>query len=193
MVPDPSRRSTLRAAGSTLAVALAGCSGLLGDSGPQVASSFGGTDYDAVVRGQPTIDDGVPAVWGVIFAHPDPARKLVDWSALVSAASDVEPGTEFRTFDPTEQFVTVVVGVLPTGYGLTGYDDGNDSVIEDVLEDFSNRPAVVDGRLRYDVTPFRSFSPDDGVPEHHYDYTFTLWNLNGGDRPDEIVVDYHAP
>lgn len=152
---------------------------------------MGTTAYDAVVAGQPTTDDGVPAVWGVIIGHPDVARKLVDWGALTPREGDVGPGVEFRTFDPATQFLTVVVGVLPTGDALTGYDDP-DTRLGDVVDDFSDRSAFDDGRLRYEVTPYRAFVPDPGVPDAHYDYTFTLWNRRGHDLPEEISVTFHT-
>ena len=189
MVRRPSRREFLAATGSALAIGLAGCSAPFGLSSPTVDSSLGTTAYDPVLDAQPTFDEGVPAVWGMLFSHPDVARKLIDWRALVSDESTVVPGSEFRSFDPDEQFASVVIGVLPTGYGLTGYERESGSVLEDVADDFRQRPSLDRGRLRYEVTPYRAFSPDPGVSENHYDYTFTLWNRNGSDRPDEIVVD----
>lgn len=191
MVHRSSRRTFLAAASSSLALGLAGCSSVL-STPPSVDSSLGTTAYDPVLDAQPTFDQGVPAVWGMVFSHPDVARKLIDWKALTTSASTVEPGAEFRTFDPDEKFASVVVGVLPTGYGLTGYTEEPDSVLEDVADDFRDRSSFDDGRLRYEVTPYRAFSPEPGDPDNHYDYTFTLWNLNGHDRPDEIVVDFRG-
>lgn len=191
MVSRWTRRRTLAAVGLTVSSALAGCNSLSSAATPSIASSLGTTAYDPVVEGQPTVAETVPAVWGLVLSHPDPARKLVDWGALTPLEGDAGPGTEFRTFDPDEQFATVVVGVLPTGDGLTGYREEPDTLVGDVVADFTDRPAFVDGRLRFEVTPYRAFSPDPGTPEAHYDYTFTLWDLNGSDRPDGIDVEFH--
>lgn len=188
MEPDWSRRNALRTAGTAVAVALAGCSVVRG-GGPEADASLGGTDYDPIVRGQPTVDDGVPSAWGLLVGHPDVARKLVDWPALTASDSEVVPGAEFREFDPDEQFVSVVVGVLPTGYGLAGYEEESDSIFGDIVDDFRRRPAVADGRLALEVTPHRAFEPEPGDPAYHYDYTFTRWRLNGADRPEEISVE----
>lgn len=191
MLPDWSRREVLAGLGSTVAVGLAGCTGRGPFSRPTASGSLGGMAYVPVVGGQPLIDEGVPAAWGVIFSHPDAARKLVDWGALTPREGDAGPGVEFRTFDPDAQFVTVIVGVLPTGYGLTGYGDETDTILEDIVADFEDRSAFDDGRLRYEVTPYRAFTPDPGTPDAHYDYTFELWDLNGHDRPTEIRVEFH--
>lgn len=193
MVPEWSRRKTLQVAGSAVLAGFAGCSTSSFTSRPQVDSSLGTTAYDVVINGQPTVEEHVPAVWGITFAHPDAARKLIDWGALTPAEGDSGPGTEFRTFDSGTQFMTVVVGVLPTGYGLVGYDDENESIIEDIAEDFTERPAYDNGQLRYEVSSYQAFTPEPDDPEYHYDYTFTLWHLNGADRPTEIVVNYHEP
>lgn len=98
---------------------------------------------------------------------------------------------EFRTFDPATQFLTGVVGVLPTGDALTGYDDP-DTRLGDVIDDFSDRSAFDDGRLRYEVTPYRAFVPAPGVPDAHYDCTFTLWNRRGYDLPGGTSVALHT-
>lgn len=89
--------------------------------------------------------------------------------------------------------MTVVVGVLPTGYGLVGYDDEHGSIIEDIAEDFTERPTYDNGQFRYEVTSYQAFTPEPDDLEYHYDYTFTLWYLNGTDRPTELVVNYHEP
>lgn len=198
MPPGWSRRKVLQTSSSALLVGLAGCSSLDFGTQPQVSAGSGTTTYDIVIDGQPTVDGDVPATWGMIFAHPDAARKLIDWGALTPKEGDhhgqsTGPGAEFKSFDPDEQFMTVVVGVLPTGEGLMGYSDENETIVEDVAEDFTERPAFDDGQLRYEVTSYQSFSPEPDDPEYHYDYTFTLWHLNGNDRPDEIAVNYHEP
>ena len=192
MVPDRSRRKVLQAFGSALTVTLAGCNGLPQISTPQVDGSLGTTAYEPVIGGQPLVTGDVPVVWGIIFSHPDAARKLIDWGMLTPQEGDAGPGTEFRTFDPNSQFMTVVVGVLPTGDGLTGYRDKDDTVLEDIVEDFADRPTFDNGQLRYEVTTYQAFSPDPDTPDHHYDYTFTLWNLNGNDLPSEIIVNFHT-
>ena len=194
MAPEWSRRKALQISSSVVLGGIAGCSGLGFDSQPGVDSSLGTTAYDAVIRGQPTVEESVPAVWGSAFGHPDAARKFIDWGALTPVEGDRAPGTEFRTFDPDEQFMTVVVGVLPTGDGLVGYSDENENVVEDVVEDFTEKtPTYENGTLRYEVTSYQAFIPDPKYPEYHYDYTFTLWRLNGHDRPNEIVINYHEP
>ena len=193
MVPAWSRRKTLQVSGSAALTAVAGCTDLGLNSQPQITSSLGTTAYDEVISGQPTVEDGVPAVWGITFAHPDAASKFIDWGALTPVDGDEGPGAEFRTFDPDEQFLTVVVGILPTGDGLTGFSDKNENVVEDIVEDFTERPIYEEDQLRYEVTTYQAFTPEPGDPESHYDYTFTLWRLNGHDRPEEIVVKYHEP
>lgn len=192
MTHEWSRRLMLQAVGSTLTVALAGCSTLSITSYPEGDSTLGTTDYDPIIPGQPTIDDGVPAVWGIIFSHPDAARKLIDWDAL-TAEGGIEPGVEYRTFDPNTQFMTVIVGVLQTGYGLAGYTEESETIIDEFVEDFSNNHPYDDGVLRYEVTTYRAFSPEPTNPDYHYDYTFTLWNLNGHDEPDEVIINFHTP
>ena len=193
MSPEWSRRKTLQLSSAAVTAGLAGCSALGFNSRPQVDSSLGTTAYKEVIDSQPTPEEGVPAVWGIIFTHPDAARKLIDWGALTPIEGDSGPGTEFRTFDPNTQFMTVVVGVLPTGDGLVGYSDENENVVEDVVDDFTDRPVYQNGQLRYEVTSYQAFPPDPDTPEYHYDYTFTLWHLNGADRPTEITVNYHDP
>lgn len=188
---DWSRRKTLQIAGSTLGVALSGCSALASPSYPTGDSTLGGTDYDPIVAEQPTIDEGVPVVWGMLVSHPDVSRKLIDWGGL-TADGGGEPGVEFRTFDPDEQFMSVVVGVLPTGYALKGYTDEDATFLDDLIAEVTNRHPYDDGVLRYEVTTYRAFSPEPRDPDYHYDYTFSLWNLNGNDRPDEIEVHLHT-
>lgn len=193
MAPDWSRRKTLHLSSTAVLAGLAGCSTLGFDARPQVDSSLGTTADDVVIDGQPTPENGVPAAWGIVFAHPDAARKLIDWGALTPIDGDSGPGKEFRTFDPDTQFMSAIVGVLPTGDGLTGRSEDDKNLVEDVVDDFSERSAYRDGRLHYDVTSYQAFPPDPGTPEYHYDYTFTLWQLNGADRPTEITVEYHDP
>jgi hypothetical protein len=191
MAPEWSRRKTLQLSGAAALSGLAGCSSLGFNDQPQVDSSLGTTAYEAVIDGQPTPEEGVPVVWGLIFAHPDAARKLIDWGALTPREGDTGPGTEFRTFDPETQFMSVIVGVLPTGDGLAGYSEDNENIVEDVVDDFTDRSVYQNGQLQYDVTSYQAFRPDPDTPEYHYDYSFTLWHLNGADRPSEITVDYH--
>lgn len=193
MVPEWSRRKTLQVSGSAALAAFAGCTAFGLNTQPQIASSLGTTAYDEVISGQPTVEEGVPAAWGIVFAHPDAASKLIDWGALTPADGDEGPGTEFRTFDPDEQFMTVVVGVLPTGDGLMSFSDKNENIAEDIAEDFSDQPFYEKDQVRYEVTSYQAFTPEPDDPESHYDYTFTLWRLNGHDRPEEIVVKYHEP
>lgn len=190
---DWSRRETLQLCGSAVLAGVAGCSTLSTSSGPQAESTLGTTAYDEVINGQPTVEESVPAVWGITFAHPDAARKLINWGALTPADGDSGPGAAFRTFDSDTQFMSVVVGVLPTGYGLKGTRIESDNIIEDIVTDFTERPTYDNGRLRYDVTAYQAFTPEPEDPEHHYDYTFTLWQLNGADRPTDTVVNYHEP
>ncbi|TKX53834.1 hypothetical protein EXE44_16710 [Halorubrum sp. SS7] len=191
MAPELSRRKTLHLSGAAVLTGLAGCSALSSGARPQIASSLGTTAYTPIIDQQPTPDGGVPAVWGMILAHPDAARKLIDWGALTPADDDSAPGTAFRTFDPGKQFMSVIVGVLPTGAGLMDYHEKGGNPVEDIVDDFTDRSVYQNGRLRYDVTSYQAFPPDPDTPEYHYDYSFTLWRLNGADRPTEITVDYH--
>lgn len=193
MDPDWSRRKTLHLSSAAVLTGLAGCSAVGFDDQPQVDSSLGTTAYNPIIDNQPTPEKGVPAVWGILLAHPDAARTLIDWGALTPAEDDDGPGTEFRTFDPDTQFMSVLVGVLPTGDGLVNYSKENEDLVEDVVDDFTDRSVYRNGQLRYDVTSYQAFPPDPDTPEYHYDYSFTLWHLNGSDRPTEITVDYHDP
>lgn len=193
MAPEWSRRKTLHLSSVAALTGLAGCSAVGFDAQPQVNSSLGTTAYDAVIDDQPTPEEGVPAAWGIILGHPDAARKLIDWGELTPAEGDSGPGAEFRTFDPDTQFMSVIVGVLPTGDALVDYSEETENVVEDVVDDFTDRSVYRNGQLRYDVTSYQAFPPDPDTPEYHYDYSFTLWHLNGADRPTEITVDYHAP
>lgn len=191
MAPEWSRRKTLHLSSAAILTGLAGCSTLGFNAQPEVDSSLGTTAPEAVIDGQPTPDGGVPAVWGITFGHPDAARKLIDWGALTPLEGDSGPGTEFRTFDPDTQFLSVLVGVLPTGDSLTAYTEANENIVEEVADDFTDSSAYQNGYLRYDVTSYQAFAPDSDTPKYHYDYTFTLWRLNGSDRPTEITVAYH--
>lgn len=82
--------------------------------------------------------------------------------------------------------------MLPTGEALTDYDRDPDTLLTDVIDDFSASSALDDGHLRYEVTFYRAFVPDPGVPDAQYDYTFTLCNRRGHDLPEEISVTFHA-
>ncbi|MHC3381981.1 hypothetical protein [Haloarcula sp. H-GB5] len=190
MVPEWSRRKILHLSSAVALTGLAGCSAG-SDAQPQVDSSLGTTASDAIIDQQPTPSEGVPAVWGTIFAHPDAARKLIDWGALTPTEGDNGPRTDFRTFDPDRQFISVIVGVLPTGEGLMDYSKENEYLVEDVVDDFTDESVYQDGQLRYDVTSYQAFPPDPDTTEYHYDYSFTLWHLNGADRPTEITINYH--
>lgn len=191
MPPEWSRRKTLHLSSVAALTGLAGCSTGGSDAQPQIKSSLGTTAYEAIIDNQPTPEQGVPAVWGLLLAHPDAARTLIDWDALTSTEGDSGPGAEFRTFDPDTQFMSVIVGVLPTGDALMDYSEKNESVVEDVVDEFTDRSVYRNGNLRYDVTACQAFPPDLDTPEYHYDYTFTLWRLNGTDRPTETTVKYH--
>lgn len=193
MSPEWSRRKTLQLFGTTALTGFAGCSTLGFTAQPQVDSSSGTTAYEVVIDGQPTPAEGVPTVWGVLIAHPDAASKLIDWGALTPVEGDSGPGTEFRTFDPNTQFLSAIVGVLPTGDGLMEYSKENENIAEEIVDDFTDRSVYQNGQLRYDVTSYQAFPPDEDTPEYHYDYTFTLWHLNGAERPTEIAVEYHDP
>lgn len=155
--------------------ALSGCLGRLSRSREATSSMSTMTD-DPIVEGQPTIDDGVPATWGTAIADPAVARETVDWGGLTPLEGDDGPGPEFRTFEKGDQCVTIVVGVLRKGLGLKGYRDSS----------FEN------DALHVDVEPYQAYVPDEGAQKYHYDYTFTLWNLNGLPAPSDVVVELHA-
>lgn len=191
MAPEWSRRKTLQLSGTAVLAGLAGCSTLGFDTQPQTDSSLSTTAFGVVIDDQPTPEDGVPAVWGIVFAHPDAAEKLINWGALTPVKGDSGPGKAFRTFDPDTQFLSVIVGVLPTGDSLVGHSKDEESLVGDVVDDFTERSVYRNGKLHYEVTSYQAFSPDQDTPDYHYDYTFTLWHLNGADRPTEITVEYH--
>lgn len=191
MSPEWSRREALQLSSTAVLSGLAGCSTLGSDDRPQVSSSLGTTAYKSIIDGQPTPETGVPAVWGVILAHPDAARKLIDWGSFTREEGDSGPGTEFRTFDPATQFMSAIVGVLPTGDALMDYSETNGNFVEETVDEFTDDSVYQNGQLRYDVTSYQAFSPDPDTPEYHYDYSFTLWHLNGANRPTEITIEYH--
>lgn len=129
-----------------------------------------------VINGQPTVSEGVLQVWGLVIAHPDATQKLINWVALTPADDDTEPGTEFRNFAPDEKFMTVVVGVLPTGDGLIGYSDENENIAEEIADDFTERPIDEEGQTRYEVMSYRPSNRSQRTPNH----TTTIRSRCGG-------------
>lgn len=170
---NSNRRKFLGAALAGM-TSLSGCLGGILRSREAAASMSTMTD-GPVVGGQATIEDGVPAVWGTVIADPAVARERVEWGKLTPLEGDEGPGKEFRTFERGDQCVTIVVGVLRKGFGLKGH---RDSYFED-------------GTLHMEVEPYRAYVPDSDTPKYHYDYTFTLWNLNGLSVPKDVAVELH--
>jgi hypothetical protein len=191
------RRKILQQSGALLTIGLAGCLGLsavvaekVGLIGPVVRSSASTISGNVAMTGQPTIEDGVPATWGAIANTPEEAQNLIDWNALINDPDGpVEGFPEFTEFDPENEFVTVIVGVLPYGEGITGLHE-------------SKSDAHFDGTtVRYEVTNYQAISStsdgtqepvsEDDDPAYHYDYSMTLWDRNGFSEPNTIEVNYH--
>jgi hypothetical protein len=148
---------------------------------PPIASRLSFTHDEPLVSGQPTAEEGVPAAFGAVAPTPSAVRELVEWSAIPTGATAGVPATDFREFDPEKYCVTVVVGVLPYGYALTGVREDKSDVYWE------------DGRVRFEVEPYRAFQPSPGEshPSFSYDYTITLWRLERYDAPVSVVVNLH--
>lgn len=164
------RRAILCAATGTL-VSSSGCveamkreTRELRDPQPEIQTSLGTVSHEPYIRGQPTSED-VPAVFGALATEPAQVDEWVLWDELDS---------RYREFTRGEQFLSIVVGVLWGGYGLTS----------------SERARVEDNTLKYYTKPYRAFSPEPGDPEYTYDYTFTLWNLRGLEPPEDITISF---
>lgn len=164
------RRAILTAATGTL-VSSSGCvEGItreaweLRNPQPEIQASLGGVSRKPYVKGQPTSDD-VPAVFGALATEPSQVDNLVLWDGL---------GSRYREFTPGEQFLSIVVGALQAGYGLTS----------------SERARLEDSTLKYRTKPYRAFKSGPEDPEYTYDYTFTLWNLRGLEPPEDITVSF---
>jgi hypothetical protein len=191
------RRKILQHSGALLTIGLAGCLGVsaivadkIGLTGPVIRSSASTISGNVAMTGQPTIEDGVPAAWGAIANTPEEARNLIDWSALINDPDgSVEGLPEFTDFDAENEFVTVIVGVLPYGEGITGlHEEKSDAHFEGttVRYEITNYQALTSNS---DGTQEPEFEEDD--PTYHYDYSMTLWDRNGFPEPDTIEVNYH--
>lgn len=164
------RRAILTAATGTL-VSSSGCveevkreAWELRNPQPEIQTSLGGMSHEPYVKGQPTSED-VPATSGALATEPAQVDDLVLWDKLDS---------RYREFTPGEQFLSIVVGALQAGYGLT-----------------SSEPArLEDSTLKYRTEPYQAFKSGPEDPEYSYDYTFTLWNLRGLEPPEDITVSF---
>ncbi|WP_254769396.1 hypothetical protein [Salinilacihabitans rarus] len=190
------RRRALLGATTLSITSFSGCLSSRMRTKPAVLHDGGTTTYEPVVEGQPTIEDGVPSVWGRAIASPEAARQHVNWQGETPNQDEdptVAAPVEFRTFDEGDRCLTIVVGVLPTEYGLVGYDD-EDGFHENIVEDFKDsNPVIKDGRLHYHVEPYTMLGdPENELPDYHYDYSFHLWDLNGHEPFDEVIVTLHG-
>lgn len=171
---------------------LAGCAGSLaakvGLANPTSREHWSTVSENVAVTGQPTIDKGTPAAWGAIAHTPDEAQNLIDWDALRNTTHDpAEAPSDLREFDAETNFVTVLVGVLPYGKGLTGLNE-------------EKSDAHFEGNMvRYEVTSYQALTSnsdssqtdDSDTPEYWYDYSISLWDRNGVQEPTTIEVNYH--
>lgn len=185
---ERTRRAFLGTAGVAASAVLSGCIGghfnsaahEVGLLHPAAISSFSTTADNPAVEGQPLVEDGAPATYGAIAHTPTEAKQLIDWGALSpEKGDDPKLPPDLRSFEPNDHCVSAIVGVLPKGYQLEG-----------IREEKSD--AHFEGKtLRYEVTQYQSFQPEPNDPEFHYDYSFTLWNLKGIRKPEEVVVNFH--
>lgn len=181
-------RRTFLGTGSAAAITgLAGCLGgrvnlaaKVGLASPAARSSHSTTAEKVAVKGQPTVEDGVPAAWGAIAHTPDELETLVDWDALINSPDGPADGLDdLKDFDVEGEFVTATVGVLPYGDALVGVTEGESDI------------HFEGNTVRNEVTNYQAFEPEPDSPQSHYDYTITLWDLNGVQEPDSIKVNFH--
>lgn len=186
------RREFLGAGGAAALMGLAGCTESLaakvGLASPISRESWSTVSENVAVTGQPTTDEGVPATWGAIAHTPDEAQNLIDWGALRNTThGSAGAPSDLRDFDAETKFVTVIVGILPYGKGLTGLND-------------EKSDAHFEGNMvRYEVTSYQALTSnsdssqkeDSDNPKYWYDYSISLWNRNGAQEPTTIEVNYH--
>lgn len=173
------RRDYLAAVSATGLSAISGCAGTRYriskelDQVPEVQSSGTTLITDQAVEGQPSAEEQAPAAWGTLLYTPEGARRRVDWGTL-----EITPTGELPNFieqmDIGEEFVTILVGALPYGMGITR--TGGEP-----------NPEFTDNLIKYDVTTYEATSEDRA--EYGYHYTLTLWRSNGQRVPDEITVE----
>lgn len=190
-----SRRSFLCAVGIAATTGLAGCTGgdtlpaKLGLASPEARDSWSTIDDSVAVTGQPTIEDGAPQAWSAIARTPEEADALIDWNAIRHTTHDKDmTPSSFKDFhgDVEEHFVTAVVGVLPGDESLKGAHDESTS-----FEGYVMRSKVTNYKSR--DAEANTESDDEKFPKYHYDYTFSLWDRNGVQKPDSYEVIYHEP
>lgn len=189
------RRFFLSAIGTAVTTGLAGCTGAanlpakLGLASPESSESWSTINESVAVAGQPTIEDGVPKAWGAIARTPEEADALIDWNAIRNTTHDKDmTPSPFRDFlgNVENHFVTALVGVLPGDESLKGArDESTDfdgNVMRSEVTSYKSRDAEANAE-----------SDDEKYPKYHYDYTFSLWNRNGVQKPDSYEVAYHKP
>lgn len=186
------RRAFLGAGGAAALMGLAGCveslTAKVGLASPTSREDWSTVSENVAVTGQPTTDEGVPAVWGAIVHTPEEAQNLINWDALRNTThGSAEVPSDLRDFDAETNFVTVIVGVLPYGKGLKGLNE-------------EKSDAHFEGNMvRYEVTSYQALTSnsdssqkdDSGNPTYWYDYSISLWNRNGVQEPTNIEVNYH--
>lgn len=139
------------------------------------------------VKGQPTIEDGVPAAWGTIARMPEEVNDLIDWEALRNTThGSAKTPSDLEDFDVDNYFVTVIVGVLPGDKSLKGVNNEKSDM------HFEGNVA------RSEVTSYQSIKSsgstkkdDEETPKYHYDYSISLWARNGVQTPDTLEANYH--
>lgn len=166
---------------------------MAGLANPEVRESWSTINESVAVTGQPTIEDGVPQAWGAIARTPEETDALIDWNAIRHShdEKDMTPPS-FKDFlgDVEEQFVTVLVGVLPGNESLKAHDGKSNTSFEGNV-------------MRSEVTSYKSITTSNSAsedttndeepkyPKYHYDYSFNLWARNGIQKPDSYEVTYH--
>lgn len=186
------RRAFLGAGGAAAMMGLAGCgetfAAKVGLASPISREGWSTVSENVAVKGQPTIEEGVPTAWGAIAHTPKEAQNLINWDALRNTThGSAEAPSDLRDFDPGTKIATIIVGVLPYGKGLTSLND-------------EKSDAHFEGdTVRYEVTSYQSIKSnsdssqkdDSSNPKYWYDYSISLWSLNGVQEPTSIEVNYH--
>ena len=119
--------------------------------------TFSFTDTKEVADGQPEITDGENTVWGTVFNRRKEAEERVNWTATERPVSLWD---EYRATDYGDEFLSLIVAVLPDSYAL------------------SERRPRINGDTIHQPVGRREWTGEGPSDDLVFNYQLTKWRMN---------------